>query len=47
MELEKFKYLEDEVFKKRRIEILKQESKELDEIATILFSINQKKDLQS
>ena len=43
MELEKFKFLEDEVIKKRRLEILKQESKELDEIATILFSINTKK----
>jgi flagellar biosynthesis chaperone FliJ len=46
MELEKFKYLEDEVLKQRSLDIQKKESKELDEIATILFSINQKRSLK-
>ena len=40
IELEKFKFIEDEVLKERRANLLKEESKELDEIATILYSIN-------
>jgi len=40
IELEKFRFIEDEILKERRIAILKEESKELDEIATILYSTN-------
>jgi len=42
IELEKFKFIENEIIKERREHLLKEESKNLDEIATILYSTNKR-----
>ena len=42
MEVEKYQYLENEILKKRKYEIEKEESKRLDEVATILFTNKRK-----
>jgi len=42
IELEKFKFIEDEIIQERRKQFLEEESKNLDEIAIILHSTNKR-----